>query len=230
MRLFACTLLLAAAALAQDPLTLLPNNYRLLLENPTDRVIRVHYSPHEKLPVHNHSDKPTIYVYLSDSGPVRYTHVEEHPFTMVRQPLKAGTFRVSPGRLEKHDVENLGDIPTDYLRVELKNVPLGLQNDYFRSPRNFDESHTGVTSAYAIPRFGVDRIVALAGDSVNLPKSTHPALLIAFTPSAIGDGTLQSGEVAWLDADRAGVVRSVDGAPKAHLLRISFPAAKKSMR
>src|SRR5579884_3621909 len=124
------SLLFVTAAFAQDPLTLLPRNYRLDFENPIVRVVHVHYEPHEKLPVHKHSERPTVYVYLSDSGPVRYTHVEAHPFTMVRRALKAGTFRVSPGRLEKHEVENLGDIPTDYLRVELKQVPLGVQNDY----------------------------------------------------------------------------------------------------
>ena len=44
------------------------------------------------------------------SGLVRFSHREEPAFTLIRSPEKAGTFRVSPGRLEKHEVENLGII------------------------------------------------------------------------------------------------------------------------
>jgi len=54
--------------------------------------------PHQKLPVHNHPATPTLYVYVTDSGPVRFSHVEDHPFTINRPPEKAGTFRLSPGR------------------------------------------------------------------------------------------------------------------------------------
>ena len=110
---------------AQDPLQTLPRNYHLVFENPCARGVDVKYAAHEKLPVHNHSDQPTIYVYLTDSGPVRFSHVEEHLFSLIRPSEAAGTFRVSPGRLEKHQVENLGDISTKFLRVELKQVPLG---------------------------------------------------------------------------------------------------------
>jgi hypothetical protein len=120
---------------AQDPLQTVPRNYRLVFENDFVRVVDVLYRAHEKVAVHNHSDKPTIYIYLTDSGPVRFTHVEDPPFSLVRPPEKAGTFRVSPGRLEKHEVENLGDISTEFLRVELKQVPLKYQHGVFRHSR-----------------------------------------------------------------------------------------------
>jgi hypothetical protein len=65
-------LLLSATCIAQSgPL---PTNYKTILTNPTFRVIYVHYGPHEKVPVHDHPDTPTIYVYLNDSSPVRIIH------------------------------------------------------------------------------------------------------------------------------------------------------------
>jgi hypothetical protein len=75
---------------AQDPLPTLPKNYRLLFENGCIRVIRVNYAPLEKLPVHDHPDRPTVYVYLNDSGPVRFSHVEEDPFSLVRPAERLG--------------------------------------------------------------------------------------------------------------------------------------------
>ncbi len=75
MRLVAPLLMLAAVHVAgygQDPLRALPKNYQLAFENDVVRVIRVHYGAHEKLLVHDHPKTPTIYVYLSDAGPVRF--------------------------------------------------------------------------------------------------------------------------------------------------------------
>src|SRR5689334_13336066 len=91
---------------AQDPLAVLPQNYKLIFENESVRVIRTHYGPHEKLAVHDHSRCPTVYVYLNDGPEVRFSHEEEKPFSLVRPSVKKGAFRVSPGRLEVHTVEN----------------------------------------------------------------------------------------------------------------------------
>ena len=99
---------LASLARAQNPLDILPNNYHLVYENRLVRVIDVAYAAHERLPVHENSDKSTVYMYLTDSGPVRFSHVEQPPFTLIRPEEKGGTYRVSPGRLERREVENLG--------------------------------------------------------------------------------------------------------------------------
>ncbi len=40
------------------PSQTLPPNYTTILENQTFRIIRVHYGPHEKVPVHDHPDTP----------------------------------------------------------------------------------------------------------------------------------------------------------------------------
>jgi hypothetical protein len=56
----------------QDPVTTFPQNYAIALYNGDVTVVRVHYGPHEHIAVHDHSKFPTIYVYLNDSGPVRF--------------------------------------------------------------------------------------------------------------------------------------------------------------
>ena len=113
------------ASRAQDSLKVFPKSYSLVFENSAVSVIRVHYGPHEKVGIHDHSDYPTVYVYLSDSPPVRFELDEKPPFALTRPPAKIGAFRVSPGRRERHSVENLGGTSSDFLRIELKQVPLG---------------------------------------------------------------------------------------------------------
>ena len=111
-----------------DPLRILPANYQLVLENNWVRVVRTHYGLHEKLRVHSHSQWATVYVYLSDSPPIQFRHIEKPAFTLTRPPAKTGAFRVSPGRVEIHEVENLGDTASDFFRIELKQIPLASKN------------------------------------------------------------------------------------------------------
>jgi hypothetical protein len=202
------TLLVTSAGLlaAQDPLKTLPDNYRLIFENPQVRVIHVLYHPHEKLPVHNHPATPTVYVYLTDSGPIRFSHIEEHAFSATRQPLHAGAFRLSPGRLEKHKVENLGDIATEFLRVELKKVPLGFQRHDFRDYKPFDLTHPSVTTEFPGPFVKIERIINRPID-----ESDEPSLLISLA---------KRGEVTWINAHTASTIQS-------HALRITFPPDAK---
>src|SRR6202000_2141868 len=86
---------------------------------------------HEGVAVHDHSDDPTVYVYLGDSGPVRFVHEPENVI-LTRPPTHTGAYRGSPGRKGRHSVVNLTDKPSDYLRVELKKVPLGSLKHEFR--------------------------------------------------------------------------------------------------
>lgn len=226
--LLACTCVLAA----QDPTKTLPYNYWITFENKVVQVIHVRYEPHEKLPVHDHSENPTVYVYLTDSGPVRLTHSEARPFTLIRQPLKMGTFRVSPGRLERHEIENLGDIPSEFLRVELKTIPIGASQLEYRGNRPFDLSHSAVTTEFTSPRLSIERIVCTAvnaGDNASESiGGDNPSLLVAFSPllvraSAATDPTsLNGGDVFWLDAKQSATVAPA-GPAIAHALRIIFP-------
>ncbi|MGI8746692.1 MAG: cupin domain-containing protein [Bryobacteraceae bacterium] len=137
---------LTLAAYGQDPLRVLPKNYQLAFENDVVRVLREHYGAREKLPLHDHSKTPTIYVYLSDSGPVRFNHTGSESFELERCAVQTGGFRLSPGRVETHEVENTGDTPSDFLRVELKAVPLGTTSlgGRFAPPANLDQSGTKI--------------------------------------------------------------------------------------
>ena len=103
----------------------LPPNYTTIFEDQTFRIIRVHYGPHEIVPVHDHPDTPTVYVYLNNSGPVRITHEEKDgtQSSLVRPPTHTGAFRVSPGMLERHSIENLSDLPSDFLRSRTHSEP-----------------------------------------------------------------------------------------------------------
>ncbi len=116
-------LALAVLASAQQPYSTLPRNYSLAFENDWVRVSRVKYSPGDKLPVHSHPSIPTIYVYLTDGGPIRFTHITPQ-VTIVRGEVKTGQVRFNRNaRVETHETEYPGDAPSDYLRVELKTTP-----------------------------------------------------------------------------------------------------------
>lgn len=228
-RQVAVFVLLAAATLrAQDPLATLPGNYRVVLENETVRVIHVMYRPNEKLPVHDHPKTPTIYAYLSDSGPVRFSHQEEHAFAVVRKPVKAGTFRVSPGRVEIHEVENLGGVASEFLRIELRRVPLGTRGILFRDVKPVRLTGNSISEEFRCPALSIQRIVVAADRPVALTGIDQPSLAIAFAPAVVrlrdsergGDG-LKAGDVRWLAShQRMEVTRQ--GLSPAHLLRIVF--------
>jgi hypothetical protein len=210
---------------AQDPTVAFPNNYRKVLENADVVVLRAHYGPHESVAVHDHSDQPTVYVYLDDSGPVRFVHEPENVI-LTRPPTHTGAYRVSPGRKERHSVVNLSDKPSDYLRVELKKVPLGALKHEFRgsAPETLVQ---GTKVEFDDPVLRIERVVCDAGATCALPAENAPSVLIAFSPSAlVGRGRPKvfpaDSSTLWLKAGEAASVRAMSQAP-AHLLRIVLP-------
>ena len=190
------------ATWAQDPLKTLPHNYWVEFEDPAFKVIHVRYMPHEKVAVHDHPPTPTLYVYLSDSGPVKFEHGGTDTFDLTRKPLSEGQMRVSPGRLETHRVENLGDVQSDFLRVELKSLPLGLSDmekripaadaAFWQQPKpekvEFEDAHLRVT------RFGVQprEHVTLRG----VPGMRTLWLALVVDRATVASKTAHSGE-AW---------------------------------
>src|SRR4051812_15941282 len=86
------SLALAGHAGAQEPTTAAPNNYRLELDNEFVRVIRATLAPRDHVPVHQHPTLPTVYVYLTDAGPTRFTHITPS-YTLERAPVRAGGVR-----------------------------------------------------------------------------------------------------------------------------------------
>jgi hypothetical protein len=218
----------AHTARAQDPLTTYPANYKQIFSNEEVSVVHVHYGPHEKLGLHNHSNYPTVYVYLSDSGPVRFSHDEEIPaFVMTRPAVKAGSLRVSPGRIERHTVENLGDQPSDYLRIELKHLPLHSTLHPQRIPAP-DHLEPGIQEAFDSPELSIHRIVCNLGQTCKAASSKSPILLVAFTPITAttktpipSEKSLQSNEVLWLEHPESLAITPAIYA-SAHLLQIEL--------
>ena len=124
----------------------------------------------------------TVYVYLNDSGPVRFEHTGRgQAVRLVRPPTHAGAFRVSPGRIERHSVENLSDLPSDYLRIELKQV-----SARHASPASFAvraEAAAGSRErqvAYASPQLRIDRIICPSTGDCQLHYPNRDVLLIRF--------------------------------------------------
>ncbi|MGA8027686.1 MAG: hypothetical protein WB992_11115, partial [Bryobacteraceae bacterium] len=220
-----CVPLFVSSIEAQDPTKTLPRSYQTVFENERAQVVHALYEPHQKLPVHDHSKDPTIYVYLSDSGPVRFSHIEEHAFTLDRPPVKMGGFRVSPGRIERHAVENLGDIPSEFLRVELRGFPLGMQDFHYRGNHPFDLSRSSVKTEFSSQGISIERIICVGSGASKAITSGSPSLLIAFSTISVrtssGSKRLEKGEVYWLDSNRTAGIETADSTT-AHALRIIF--------
>ena len=108
--------------LFQDPYRIAPANYTLELDNEWVRVSRARFQPGEKLSAHSHPALPTIYIYLTDGGPMRFAHSRN--FVVTRPAVKAGAVRLERGIGGAHQTMYLGDTPCEYLRMELKTEPL----------------------------------------------------------------------------------------------------------
>ena len=219
-------------ASAQEPAPALPHNYKLEFQNAMLSVLRVHYGPHEKIAVHDHSRSPTVYVYLSNSGPVRFQHYESAPFTSVRPPTVKGSFRVSPGRLERHSVENLGNSSSDFLRVELKKIPLGGVED-FRGPAPPSLAQRQELVLYQTPALAIERILCVGAAPCPVHASAAPSLLIAVTPlyneasrSQREGEKLEVGSVRWLPAGESSAVKALGHTP-AYVLRLLLPLSRR---
>jgi hypothetical protein len=207
---------------AQDPTVAFPNNYHNVLENSDVVVLRAHYGPHESIGVHDHSDHPTVYVYLDDSGPVRFVHEPENVI-LTRPPTHTGAYRVSPGRRERHSIVNLSDKPSDYLRVELKKVPLGTLKQQFRAsaPETLEQ---GTRVEFDDPVLRIERVICDAGATCALPEESSPSVLVAFSPAELlergkAKAFPEDSSTLWLREGEGAGVRATSSAP-AHLLRI----------
>ena len=215
---------LAAAASAQNPLERYPQNYKQILDKPQFSIIRVHYGPNEYVGVHDHSDFPTLFVYLNNSGAVRFRQEGVPPSTMVRPPARPGAFRYSPGGVERHSVQNLSDTSSEFLRIELKQFPLeGGEASRHNPPETLSADSTA--REFSNDQIEVDRVICMPGHTCAVSADSLPSLLIALSPvrlSGASDSAGQSidlGEVKWIEA-RQPVTVSASGTAPAHLLRV----------
>ena len=104
--------LAVSAALAQDPVKVDPNHYKVEFENAQVRVLRIHYGAHEKSVMHYHP--ASVAVFLTDvHGKFTYPDGKSED-----AQGKAGDTRW--GKAGKHLPENTGDNAFDLILVELK--------------------------------------------------------------------------------------------------------------
>jgi hypothetical protein len=228
MHTTACTsalLVLTSVGFAQNQSNVLPRNYKPIFENADVSVLRAHYGPHEKIPLHDHPAFDTVFVYLNDSGVVKLSHMDGPvQGTVNRPPTHTGAFRIAPGRPERHSVENLGDVPADSVLVQVKTQPAGTISHEFRGPAPTQPLLTGTTVVYDSPTMKIERVICDPGATCTLEAEGSPSLLVGITPTALMGG--KQGQMltfdqpaGWLPAGEHVGARSAGPVP-AQVLRI----------
>ncbi len=244
VRLLVLSLLFALAqtSQAQDPLKVAPEAYKLQFENDSVRVIRVHYAPLVKLPTHDHPQRPAVFVYLNDGGAVKFQHVEgvSGTYAAKRPPTKAGGFRLAGLQPENHQVENLSEVPSEFLQIEMKTEAAELKTfrgKFLPDPNVLQGNSHKVE--FDNPQIRITRIVCQPQATCDMGSSEFPALLVAFAPlqyksaaknRAKFQAKLDTGQTKWLGAGTWGEWQNTGKTPAHHLL-IEFktkPAAPKS--
>ncbi len=224
--------LMASAVLAQDPTKVAPNAYKTEFENEYVKVQRVHYAPHIKIPEHDHTAFGTAYVYLNDAGPVTFKHVGLAYGAVTRAAVKAGSFRLYKGVKETHEVENLSDTTSDFLRVELKTEPAKDQNTlrgkYFREDVAPGENFQKVQ--FENEQVRITRLVCAAGKNcLEVANATEPILFVVLTTAQFKLGQARNiellpGQTHWVAAGKS-VAGENTGKTAAELLRFDFKTA-----
>jgi len=188
--------LLVSSAFAQSPAPL-PPNYKPILNNADVLVQRVHYGPHEFVPMHDHPAVTTIYVYLNDSGVVDIAH--ENGPTLHRPPTHTGAFRVSPGNFERHSVQNTSDLPSDFLRIELKYLPVHSLPAEFRGEAPKEPFHSGTETLYDNPALRVERILCAPTEKCGDQTENAPSVLVLIPLKSTSEPA--QNPVIWLPAN-----------------------------
>jgi hypothetical protein len=236
MRLAAAVLatvvLVVINGFAQDPFKVAPQAYQLEFENEWVKVARVHYAPHQKIPVHDHTKAPAAYVYLNDSGPVVFKHIGLDYGAITRPATKAGSFRLYRAVKEVHEVENTSDLPSDFLRVELKTRAINessLRGKFFREDYTAGENYKKVQ--FENEQIRITRLVCAPGKKLEVAaNSTEPALLIALSQAHVtamdakarsSRLSLSPGKTLWVAAAQQRVLEN-GGDTHIELLRFDF--------
>jgi hypothetical protein len=223
----ALTLVLSVAAFAQDAVTVLPDSYSNQFENEWVRVVRVHYAPHARLPAHAHNARPAAYVYLNDGGPVLFKHVGTSYGAATRPATKAGSFRVFRGIDEIHEVENLSDLPSEFLRVEFKTDPKDVRTlkGKFARPSAPDGQNLEQVQ-FENDQVRITHVICAPGRAIRLAAAAPaPSLLIALQPAQLrengSDVILRTGQEHWIPAGSTIPYENI-GSRSSEFLRFDF--------
>jgi hypothetical protein len=180
----------AGIILAQDPFVVAATHYKREFENSLVRVSRVSYQAHDKAPMHDHPALPTVYVYTTDGGAMRFIH--DKIGVLTRPAVKAGWIRFPRPAKESHAVEYLGTAPTEYLRIEVKTEPVDIPEHAVRLRPEPHEANSYARTQFENRQFRIVRLWCVAG----CPASAHsddPAVVVAMV----------SREVRWVEANAA---------------------------
>ena len=104
--------LAALGALAQDAAKVDAKHYKVVFEDAAVRVLRVHYGPHEKSPMHSHPNVAAVFLTDQQS---KFTLPDGKTQMMSG---KAGDAKVLAAF--SHAAENMSDKPMDIILVEFK--------------------------------------------------------------------------------------------------------------
>jgi len=105
-------LCLASAVVAQDPVKVDSNHYKVEFENDEVRVLRIKVGPHEKSVMHQHPNAVAIFI-TDATGKFNFPKEPAQDFTR-----KAGEVLWTPGIV--HMPENTTDQPFEVILIELK--------------------------------------------------------------------------------------------------------------
>ena len=205
--------LLSGFLLAQDPFVVAPRAYKRDFENDWVRVVSVHYSPFEKIAAHDHPGGQAVFIYLNDGGPVRFQHVEgfSGSYPATRPATKAGAFRLARVQPENHQVENLSELPSDFLQVELKTEAIDVESFNGRYPpeqRSSKQPGDYRKVEFENGQLRITRLVCKSDGRCGPLEMPHAALLIALSPVNLrlsGKGAdwseqkLTVGQTKWLE-------------------------------
>lgn len=122
---------------AQDPVQLRPAEYKVEIDNPWVRVLRVRIGPHEKVPMHEHP--ASVAVYLTDLHE-RVTTPDGGVQEVTHKPDEVAYREAS-----RHAEENLSDRPLEVVLVELKpNAPKAPPRPNGPDPLKVEPEHVSV--------------------------------------------------------------------------------------
>jgi len=208
---------------AQDPTKVAPDSYKIQFENAWIRVFRVHYAPHSKVPTHDHSRYPAGYVYLVDSGPVRFIHTGWDEPVLTRPATKAGSFRLSPTRFEgeTHAVENPSDTASDFLRIEIMTEAPDRKSLVGRFNAFGGDRTRGLNKTeFENSQLRATRLISKPGEALNIKAtSSEPSLLVVLST----DDELAAGQTFWLAANETKTFeKALQANRQIELLRFDF--------
>lgn len=106
---------LASVVMAQDPVKVDSNHYKVEFENAQVRVLRAKLGPHEKSIMHRHPNAVAIFV-TDVNGKFHFPNGTSQDVSS-----KAGEALWTPAIT--HQPENIGDQPMEVILVELKSRP-----------------------------------------------------------------------------------------------------------